>query len=285
MKFDEAKRVLKDRYISAGLELADEHPTEVYFRAKRRDIPLIRISKEEIEEYLGFENSRSTFNAKPVECSICSSNYREHIVDFSESVHRSFIFLKDRTFIFGKANTSEMYAEISQASMRFVNFFRFEEAYLQVCMDRIQRALPRRESDGRLEMCDILYRPTTIKVHNIQASNAEAALKSSTSIIDVCLFELSYLKGVTLFLEEEFPRRQPRVKPFQFGDSTKADELPLPRVNFNSDIIRFYQRGMSTDDPVNQFLSFYQVLEYYFVSVSDADGVTKEVRMQIESAS
>ena len=83
------------------------------------------------------------------------------------------------------------------------------------------------------------------------------------------------MKGITLSLDEEWPRRQPRVRPFQFGERFDGFELPLPRVNFNSDTIRFYQRGMSTDDPVIQFLSFYQVLEYYFVSISEEQLYTK----------
>ena len=33
--------------------------------------------------------------------------------------------------------------------------------------------------------------------------------------------------------------------------------------------MRFYLLGMSSNIPVLQFLSFYQVLEYFFVSISD----------------
>ena len=271
MEFEKAKAVLKDGYINAGLELVDEHTHELFFESSRREDGKIRISQEEIAEYAEFEQLRSGFKAKPVECSMCSSTYREHIVDFSAELdrRRSF-FLRERLFTFGEKDENALYAEVGQASMLFINFFRFDEAYLQTCTERIQRSGIKRGTNVSLDMRDLLYKPITARVHNIQATSIEAALEHSNSVIDSCLFELSYLNGLPLTLEEEWPRRQPRVRPFQFGESTKGDQLPLRKVVFNSDIIRFYQRGMSTDDPVNQFLSFYQVLEYFFVKVSDA---------------
>jgi hypothetical protein len=270
MEFEKAKAVLKDGYINAGLELVDEHTHELFLKPSRRGDEIIRISQEEIAEYAEFEQLRSDFKVEPVECSMCSSTYREHIVDFSAELdrRRSFFF-GDRLFKFGEKDKNALYAEIGQASMLFINFFRFDEAYLQNCIERIQRQVIRRGVNVSLEMRDLLYKPLTVRVHSIQATSIESVLRRSNSVIDSCLFELSYLKGLPLTLKEEWPRRQPRVRPFQFGENAKGDQLPLPKVVFNSDIIRFYQRGMSTDDPVNQFLSFYQVLEYYFVTVSD----------------
>ena len=231
----------------------------------------ICVSQEEIKEYADFEELRLGFKSKPVECSICSPTYREQIVDFtSNDTRRNFFFLnKDLPFIFGEKGENKMYVEVGHSSMLFINFFRLDETYLKICIDRIKRML-HRQLNISPEMHNILYRPLTIKVYNVAASSIEKALKLSNSVIDACLFELSYLKGIPLALVEEWPRRQPIVKPFQFGDNnTTGQQLRLPKTTFNSDIIRFYQRGMSTDDPVIQFLSFYQVLEYYFDSVSD----------------
>jgi len=124
-------------------------------------------------------------------------------------------------------------------------------------------------------MYEAIYRPITIRLYNVNSSTIEAAIKKTNPILETCLFGLSYLKGITLTLEEEWQRRQPRVRPFQFGERFDGFELPLPRVNYNSDTIRFYQRGMSTDDPVIQYLSFYQVFEYYFVSISEEQLYSK----------
>jgi len=53
------------------------------------------------------------------------------------------------------------------------------------------------------------------------------------------------------------------------SDSAQGNDFDLPRVRFNADTVRFYLRGCGTDDPVNAFLSYYHVLEYYFVRVAD----------------
>ncbi len=271
MNFDEAKDALRDGYLQARLELTDERPTELFFQYGRagREVNLV-ISEEEIAEFAEAEELRPSFSQIPAECGICSQDYREQIVDFSEYDRRRLFVRRDVEFTFGEPDDTTPYVEIGPASMLFIDFFRFDEAYLQLSMERIRGPYARRRNEeGPLEMRDVLHRPLTVRVYNLHASTPEAALKRSSPIVDGCLFELSYLTNITLTLEEEWPRRRPRVRPFQFGDTIRDNELPLPQVVFNQDVVRFYQRGMSTDDPVNQFLSFYHVLEYYFVAVSD----------------
>ena len=114
-----------------------------------------------------------------------------------------------------------------------------------------------------------LYRPLwSVKVFNLQENSAEAALKKSGPIVDAFLFELSYMKGITITLQDEWPRYS-RARPFMFRSPTPGYQLPFSRAVFNEDTVRFYQRGMGTDDPLIQFLSFYQVLEYHFLRVTD----------------
>jgi len=271
MNFDEAKDALRDGYLQVGLELIDEHPTELFFQSDRagRKVDFV-ISEEEITGFAEAEELRPSFSQIPAECSICSTNYREQAVTFSEYDRRRLFMMRDREFTFGEPNDTTPYVEIGPASMLFTDFFRFDEACLQLSMHRIRGPYARRRNEKEpVEMRSVLHRPLTIRVYNLQASTPEDALKRSSPIVDGCLFELSYLTNITLTLEEEWPRQRPRVRPFQFGDTFGGNELPLPQVVFNQDVVRFYQRGMSTDDPVNQFLSFYHVLEYYFVAVSD----------------
>jgi hypothetical protein len=271
MDFDMAKDILKNRYIDAGLELVDEHPTELFFKCTGRNTKVFRISQEEISEYLDCEQLRPTLQVLPVECSICSPIYREHLVDVSEYDRRHLYQLRDRVFTFGEPNSERLHAEIGFASSLFVNFFRFNDACFRLSEDRVQRLyLNRERNEDAVEMRDALYRPLTIRVYNIRAADVESALSLSTSIIDACLFELSYLKNLTLTLQEEWPRHQPKERPFQFGEHISGDQLQFTRVVYNPDIVRFYQHGMSAGDPVNQFLSFYHVLEYFFVTVADA---------------
>lgn len=273
MDFNEAKEYLKNGYIQAGLNLIDEHDKELFFRRPPHEKMLIRISEQEIEECAAFEQLRLTFQKLPAESSICSPNYREHMVTSYDP--RRFPGPRDRVFVFGEQGDEVLYAEVGPATASFVNFFRLDEAYCQFSLERLGRAYLRGSENKSVDLFEILYKPLTVRVYNLQTRDAETALKRSSSIVDACLFELSYLKNITLKLEEEWPHRRPRVKPFRFEETIKGNQLPLPQVGFNPDIIRFYQRGMGTYDPVDQFLSFYHVLEYYFVAVSDEQLYSK----------
>ena len=269
-QFNEARESLKQGYISAGLELADENDKELFFQFSERSNTSIKICQEEIEDFANFQRTRSEFETSPVECSLCSRSYREQSVGFLDSDRRRFFPMRDRKYVFGEAQEQEVYVEVGEATNHFVNFFRFDENYQQICIDRLQR----RRINGRgneiySRMSELIFRPMTVRVYNLNSPSIDVAIKRSNIIIDGCFFELSYLNNLTLTLEAEWPRRQPRVKPFLFGEKIGGSQLPLPKVEFNSDLIRFYQRGMSTEDPVNQFLSFYQVLEYFFVTASD----------------
>ena len=257
MNFDEAKSALRDGYLQAGLELVDERPTELFFQSARFGSEVsFFISAEEITEFADAEKLRPSFRQIPTECSICSTDYREHAVTFSEYGRRRLSMVRDRESTFGEPNDTTPYVEIGPASMFFVNFFRFDEACLQLSMDRLRVPYLRRRNEKEpVETRSVFYKPLTIRVYNLQATTPEAALKLSSPLVDGCLFELSYLTNITLTLEEEWPRRLPRVSPFQFGETIRGNQLPLPQVVFNPDVVRFYQRGMSTGDPVNPSLT------------------------------
>lgn len=272
MEFDDAKNGLKNLWVSAGLEVVDEHERELFLKHPREGVS-IHVPEAQIVEYAEWVSKRPAFVQRPVECSICSPDYREHAVDLSAYDPRRVVHVWDRTYLFGEQSENELYGEVGTASKLFVGYFAADEAYVKLSLERMQRpfafAFLARQTKKRVELQDLFYKPYTIKIYNLRQPTVELALQHSAPIIDACLFELSYLKGVTLTLQEEWPRRQPRVRPFYFGNVVEGNQLPLPRVTFGQDTIRFYQRGMSTADPVNQFLSFYHVLEYHFLAVAN----------------
>lgn len=266
MEFDEAKESLKNGYINAGLEIIDEHPEELFF--KYRDMRF-HITKEDITEYANSAQFISTLEVAPVECGICSSTYREQMLQFIDR-RRPYFGLRDKVFLFGNSDDGSLYVEIGYASKQFINFFRFDKTYLQLSFERLPIV-----SSHSSEMSDIrkrLYTPITIRVYNIPETITKAALARSSAIIESCLFELSYLKHLHVRLAEEWPIRERRLhgaKRFEFSEPIQGYQLSLPIAGFNSDIISFYQLGMSSDIPVLQFLAFYQVMEYFFVTVSN----------------
>lgn len=279
MEFNEAKAVLKKGYLAAGLELVDEESEGLIF--KYRDV-LFRIIKEDITEYASSEKFRFSLKVAPVECGICSPTYREQIVQPLWPGGRYPLWIRDRKFVFGDHNADRLHVEIDTASMQFINYFRFDEAYLQLCLRRRMRSpILRHTSDSKpSDIREYLYMPSTIRVYNIPETSTEMALERSSAVIEACLFELAYLKHIPLGLTDEWPirRRDPRAMPFEFSESVRGNQLPIPAANFNTDIIRFYQLGMSSDVPVLQFLAFYQVLEYFFITISEEQLYNKLTR-------
>lgn len=269
MEFHEAKEVLKKSYMDiGGFEFVDENENQV--RMKIADA-IWTITREDIQEYADFEKQRVKFETTPVECSMCSRNYREQIVRSISYFRRMqpLVFrLRERKIVFGEPSSDAIYVEIGPVSGNFLNYFRFEKNWLERAGARSRWMRTGTTGDTDIRNCHM--KPLTIKVYNLSEQSIQSAVRRSSRVIENCLFQLSYLRDVALWLADEWPyKRLPRTRAFRFTEPFRRDQIPLGEVNFNSDIIRFYEFGMSTDIPESRFLAFYQVLEYYFVSTSN----------------
>lgn len=264
MDYEEARQTLRNGYIDGNLKILNENENEITFEYFDHQYVL---TSDEISEYTRMSEIFPSIQVLPVECSICTPTFREHVIEVSDIARRRPYFLHNDEICFGDPSSEDIYVSIGRASDLFINYFRFSQSYFTLCLERFRRPMigDRRNNEIR----NHLYRPLTLKVHNLKESNADATNKRTGPLINACLFELSYLKNVTYTLSEGWNARQPRIKPFSFGDQISGDNLPLPSASFNEATVRFFQRGISTEDPVNQFLSFYQVLEYHFLGVSD----------------
>jgi len=266
MDFNEAYALFRETYSSAGVNVT-EQGRELIISIEGHNI---RIAEEDISTYADQYDSFKQLRITPCECAICSPSYREQMIEPIDAGPLGGLHLsRTKGVTFGQEG-GQLYAEIGTATDLFKNRLRFEEAYLVPSITMLRRRLHFREGvEEKSDLRDHMLFPHTIRVSNIGASSVEEALEISTQVIEGCLFELSYLKGIGMGLSEGWSFRLPRVRQFRYQDLVRENELPLPSVTFNSDIVRFYQRGVSTRDPVIQFLSFYQVLEYFFLSVSD----------------
>ncbi len=286
MNFDEAKKALIEGYgqfgFKYGFQTQTEDETGVYLSRGMKYI----ITKEDIQSFADFQNEKSAFESLPLSCGICSINYREHILvttdpyPFSSSIPPyQTVGVGDVTF--GTSNKNRIYAEIGLLSKDFWNFFRLDQnfhyssimpsfrPYRGPPMGIPPQVPPEKVFANNIK--DAYYKPTTIKVYNLSETDISKAFKKSSKIIEDCLFQLSYLKGVALWPLTEWPRKKfgPTIsRNFQFGEIYKGLNLPLA-ASFNSEVIRFYLLGITSKVPELKFLAFYQVLEYFFVSVSN----------------
>ena len=265
MTIEDVKKKFIDEYTRYRLDLVDEHPDELFFRT-RSGIQL-KVSSEDLNTYLEFMERQPNFENIPLEACLCSSSHYEQLVGSPNRYSSPLNLWRGDMLRFGNPATDPITVEIGEATSDFKNAFRFHEFFVMRMLDRLRF---NRGRDNQT-LSDLLYAPFTIRVVGLSESSPDTASKKSLELIEGCLFNLAYLKGTTLVLEEELPRRKVQGENFQFEENDFGKELPLPKARVNQDVARFYQRGMAAEDPVHQFLSFYQVLEYFFLAVSDED--------------
>lgn len=286
MNFDEAKKALIDGLARFGFTYG--------FRTQTEDVAGVYltiagskyfIARDEIQSYADFQEKKPSFESLPLSCGICSTNYREHILvptdpypyaapwPFSQNIP-----IVGAVF-FGTPSKEKIYAEMSPMSNDFLNFFCLNQDFYSSFNTQFFRrhSTPppvnvSPEQVAATNFRDLYQKPTTIKIYNLSETNVQIAHKKSSKIIEDCLFQLSYLKRVALWLMEEWPHKK-RFSPalsqsFQFGASFDGWNLPLA-ATFNSVAIRFYLLGITSRVPELSFLAFYQVLEYFFVLVSN----------------
>ncbi len=267
MTLDEVKEKFKSEYTRHWFELADEHHEELFFRLRNGN--QVRVAAGDLNGYLDFLTRQASYKNEPFEACLASPTHYEQMITSANRFSPPIGARLAQRILFGDPASDQLMVEISDASSDFKNFFRFHEYFIMRTLDRMRVGRPR-ERDSR-DLGDYLYAPTTIKVIGLRESSAESAAKKALELIEGCLFNLAYLKGYSIVLEEELPRRQAIGNQFRYEEMDNGSDLPLPKSRINRDVARFYQRGMAVDDPVNQFLSFYQVLEYFFLAVSDEE--------------
>ncbi len=268
MDFEEAKRILIDGYEKSEFKIIDVHLDQIYL--EYNDIKYI-IVKEEINDFLDFYEVNLGCKIAPTECSMCCNTYHEQLLDPLD-VNWGYIWReRDKVITFGHQTSIKSFVQIGLATSRFLNFFRFDEKYIQYCKERLDERKLRRRRDVNSLINDFYYRLPTIRVNNLNKNSIEDALIESEKIINACLFNLSFLNHYTFALRNEWPIRANREKRFifEFNKIEPKDQFKLPYGHYNPDIIKFYQHGMSSDFPVLQFLAFYHILEYFFNIVSD----------------
>ena len=110
----------------------------------------------------------------------------------------------------------------------------------------------------------------TIKVSNTNQSSIENNLKFSNYVIDSCIFSFSSLKQIAISTVDYFPKSSRLME--EKEDVFKiqmSNNFNLPKVKINPQLLKFYQLASSTEFESHKFLSYYHILEYFYLSVSD----------------
>lgn len=94
----------------------------------------------------------------------------------------------------------------------------------------------------------------------------ENLIKVGLEKIRSCLFNLAYSKNEAWEVRDDIKSSGFRHHAFE-----EETELEIPSANYDSDIVSHYKVAKSSLFPGQIFLSYYHILEYFFLQVADED--------------
>jgi hypothetical protein len=262
MEFNEAKERLKSLFTEKDFTLVDEHMRELYFRHSVRATGLV-LEEEDISSFSRLVEIEN----EPFPCSIRDVDYVEVLLtETGRRLSSRFLFGDEGGIDFIGQSPDSAHLRIGYASHVFLNFFLQHEAFNLLFFLR-----PVYIGSGFQKMSELRQRFTTARVWNLASSSPQQAYNRAFPLINACLFTLAYMRQVSFQISEDWPQRAPARRPFRYTDRLRRGEVPIPQVRYDENLVRLYQRGVGSADPVVQYLSFYQVLEYHFITVSDSE--------------
>jgi|GEM_PF-7073701 len=270
MNFDQVKKFLKDGYESNGFDVVAEPPggeTIIrYPQPETYDVTL-KITKADIQEYGELMSARGEFETIG-NTGLANPKFRESLlIPLDPNID-----IRDVDDLFFKRDgDSKTYLEIDTISLVFANFFRFEQGYMNLCIDTLL-SLPAhiREASAKnpIDVRKIFAHPLSIRAYNIEANSTQDAINISTELVEGALFTLAYEMGIPLMLAENYPTSRYENLLKIKANNHRMHRITLPDGNFRHDLVRYYQAGVASPIAIQKFLSFYQILELFFQDVN-----------------
>lgn len=126
----------------------------------------------------------------------------------------------------------------------------------------------------------LVWTPITIKYLLQRKINAEKMLSDALQCFEACLYKLAVDHSQAWDL---FKNRRLLHAKFQDEDEDEV-ELHIPLGNYDKNLVNYYKVAVSSQFPSQSYLSYYHVLEYNFLSVSEEELQSK-IKSNIQSTS
>lgn len=259
-----AKETLQTRCKSAGLELKEEMREEGSSYLKIG----MRCAREQRWLLLGTDESILRILSVPFENFVFIAGY-EAICSYSdgtiEAAIRPLVNMPS-SFMFRKLFGLEM-----------LNGAALEAIKLEI--NPPQAGLPKIEISPASDNFSKLVRSPsrtriTLKISGCVISTHDQAVLLLRKIADAVFFQIDLLTDTSLSLERE-RKRIPSGRRTKVSASLAAD-MQYPKTEFDEAPISLYWYGRSAYGmPLLQFLAFYQVLEFYYPTYSEAEARRK----------
>ena len=189
-----------------------------------------------------------------------NSNYYETIID-----ERGPILINDKYKFADEKNS--VYYEIGELSDEYIIFI-FEKFIKKENIELVRRTLRSPTTMQRLKYDECSNFIDIIKFHvrrfdtiKIKSSN-KIELSRFKELTDSLLFNISLNTGNSIIQIKYF--KDILGSRVVMNKRCGIEEVEPPQRTYISDLLYYYQMGISTFDPSLKFISFYHVIEYFF---------------------
>ncbi|MFX1238580.1 MAG: hypothetical protein ACFFAS_01925 [Promethearchaeota archaeon] len=218
-----------------------------------------KLEKKVIENYI--DTNALYKKDHPTECSIMNDNYREVLIEYVD-VSYSRLSEEVEEIIFGNRKDG-IYVRIGIATDCFMlsylcneNLFKYSELVFY------------EESEEPLNILKFYYRPLTISINNLNIVSEAERINFSDEMFETCLFELAYFKEDCTNICKSWDDYYEEEEDSDLDDEQDKKSFQLPKVFYNKELTKFYRLGLSSIFPILEYLTYYQILEYFFIDAS-----------------
>ena len=166
--------------------------------------------------------------------------------------------------------------KISTASKKFALHFFHSDEYTEFFEIFLER---RFKGERNMDFKDLFWFPPTIEFSIPRKTDKSKLLAEGISAIEGCLFKLAVERNECWDFSKKRKRRL-----FTFYEEQEGEELNIPTATYDENMLKYFKVAVSSQFPSQAFLSFYHVLEYNFLSVSD-ESLEGKLKSHINSIS
>ena len=128
-----------------------------------------------------------------------------------------------------------------------------------------------RNEAGEIHLLDIIRKITKIsfslQIDLTEAATEDTMLKHATSFLFAVAYNTDITSRIVLSVTEfEFGRWR-----FASRRSSNPNNLEVPKLFYNPELIEQYNLALSSDDPFIKYIGYYHIMEYFFDEVYNND--------------
>ncbi|ENP8365102.1 hypothetical protein ACEH99_002565 [Vibrio vulnificus] len=130
---------------------------------------------------------------------------------------------------------------------------------------KVERPINHPKNEIRIRIEDLLVIPMTASYCVCRKIDSKKLIEQGYKKIKSCLFKLSYMNNECWELKESIKTSTGTIS-LDNGDNL---DTSIPRAYYSEDLVSYYKVAVSSQYPSQAFLSYYHILEYHFLRVSE----------------